>query len=157
MNTSTVQYNLSGFSIGVCGCSNEDSRALACECWGESLSETDCCADSVVAYHITTGKVNGERFEGLTVVRIIRDRAQSSDSLLYLDEKATLVQRQLLSDAFQGRLGGNLADIARAMPCSEVKVAPISYSQQGKRASLKLGSFQVRQSMPQVEFSFATS
>jgi hypothetical protein len=130
-------YSLDGTFMQACSC-----MAL-CPCWiGEDPDGGKC--DTFNAYHIDQGQINGVDVSGLTLV----DVAQIPGNILagnwrlviYVDNKATAEQQEAILNAFGGKLGGPLADLAglvgevvRSYPI------PIEYRVEGGKGNLRVG------------------
>jgi hypothetical protein len=122
----TAGYQLTGTLLEVCSCDT------LCPCWiGEDPDQGTC--DSVVAYQISEGKVRGVDVSGLSVVDVCKIPGNVLEGnwrvVVFVDERATDEQAEALLDAFTGKLGGPLADLAGLVgEVLEVKRAPISHS-----------------------------
>jgi hypothetical protein len=122
----TAGYQLTGTLLEVCSCDT------LCPCWiGEDPDQGTC--DSVVAYQIAEGKVRGVDVSGLSVVDVCKIPGNVLEGnwrvVVFVDERATDEQAEALLDAFTGKLGGPLADLAGLVgEVLEVKRAPISHS-----------------------------
>jgi len=103
-------YKLEGDLLEVCDCN------VLCPCWiGEDPDNGTC--QSALAYRIEKGEIEGLDVSGLVVgvaafipgnvlkgnLRVIR----------YVDDKASPAQEKALLDAFRGKLGGPLAQLAQ--------------------------------------------
>lgn len=122
-----MTYSLEGHTLGVCGCKVLDPtwhKTMSCLCSGDS-SKQSCC-DSFVAHRIGVGTIDNESVASLILVRLLHDDEQSST--LYLDDRSTSRQRELLIAAFTGRLGGRLSDISLVLPILRaIWLAPMRY------------------------------
>jgi len=103
-------YQLEGSLLEVCSCD------VLCPCWiGEDPDQGTC--DSVVAYHFDKGSINGVDVSGLTLVGVVNIPGNILEGnwrqLVYLDEDASDEQAEAIFDAFTGKLGGPLADLAQ--------------------------------------------
>ena len=102
-------YQLKGSLLEVCSCD------VLCPCWiGEDPDQGTC--DSVVAYHFDSGTINGVDVSGLTLVVVVNIPGNILEGnmrqLVYVDDQASEEQAQAMLDAFTGKLGGPLADLA---------------------------------------------
>lgn len=139
-------YKLIGQSIGSCGCRIE----INCACWDQS---TAC--DSFVAYHIESGNVQSVSVNSLTIARWIQEANQTS--ILMIDDRATSEQITQLVQAFNGSLGGILADINLALPlCQSVNVFPIQYKPQQGFAQLWMGGSCIREKNRSKPFTYSS-
>jgi hypothetical protein len=105
----TRRYVLEGTLLEACNCD------VLCPCWiGEDPDNGTC--DSFVAYHIDKGTVGDTDVSGLTLVVVAHIPGNilkgNFRAVHLIDDRATPEQRAALSDAFMGRLGGPLADLA---------------------------------------------
>jgi hypothetical protein len=103
-------YQLEGSLLEACSCS------VLCPCWiGEDPDHGTC--DSFNAYHFERGTIGGVDVTGLSAVTVNRipGNVLTSGSwrqVLFIDERANEAQFQAIRSAFQGELGGPLADLA---------------------------------------------
>jgi hypothetical protein len=102
-------YQLEGSLLEVCSCN------VLCPCWiGEDPDQGTC--DAVVAYHFDTGTINGVDVGGLSLVGVVNIPGNVLEGnwrqLVYVDEQASDEQADAILDAFSGKLGGPLADLA---------------------------------------------
>ncbi|EWH01682.1 DUF1326 domain-containing protein [Halomonas sp. BC04] len=110
MNTATEQgYRLEGTMLEICSC------AVSCPCFiGEDPDGNECFG--VIAFNLEQGEARGVDVSGLTLVNVahIPGNALAGEwrSVLLVDKQASDVQCDALLDAFGGKLGGPLADLA---------------------------------------------
>jgi len=126
MATATdVGYQLEGSLLEVCSCD------VLCPCWiGEDPDQGTC--DSVVAYHLAKGVIRGVDVGGLTLVSAVNIPGNVLEGnwrqLVFIDDKATDEQADAMLDAFSGKLGGPLADLAQLIgEVVAVERAPVSH------------------------------
>ena len=124
--TTTAGYQLVGSLLEVCSCET------LCPCWiGEDPDQGTC--DSVVAYQISEGTIRGVEVDGLTIVDVCKIPGNVLEGnwrvIVFVDDRATDEQMEALLDAFTGKLGGPLADLAELVgEVVEVRRAPIEHS-----------------------------
>lgn len=118
-------YALEGTILEACSCN------ILCPCWvGEDPDNGTC--DAILAYHIDRGEIRGADVSGLTwaLVGHIPGNILEGNftNVFFVNEEATPEQLQALTDAFRGRLGGALADLA-ALTGTDLGVyqVPIDY------------------------------
>ncbi len=105
-----VVYSLEGTLLEACSC------GILCPCWvGEDPDEGSC--DAYNAYHFDRGTIRGVDVSGLSFVRVVRIPGNvltpgSWRQVVFVDDRATDEQFQAIMDAYEGRLGGPLADLA---------------------------------------------
>lgn len=102
-------YRLAGQEIEACDCSS------ICPCvFGEEPEHGSCVG--VLARHITEGEIAGVDVGGLTWLEVFQSPGHQlkggTNKLVYVDRGASLDQLSALRDAFHGRLGGPLAELA---------------------------------------------
>jgi hypothetical protein len=102
-------YRLEGQEIEACDC------ASLCPCvFGDAPEHGSCLG--VLARHITKGKIAGTDVAGLTWLEVFLSPGHQleggTQKLVYVDADASLDQLSALRDAFHGRLGGPLAELA---------------------------------------------
>lgn len=106
---SSAGYRLEGTLLEVCSCD------VLCPCWiGEDPDQGTC--QSVVAYNLDTGVIRGVDVSGLSLVGVVHIPGNVLEGnwrqLIYVDERASDEQMEAMLDAFGGKLGGPLADLA---------------------------------------------
>jgi hypothetical protein len=102
-------YQLEGTLLEVCSCD------VLCPCWiGEDPDQGTC--DAVIAYHFDKGTIRGVDVSGLSLVGVAHIPGNVLEGnwreLVFVDEKASDEQTDAILDAFTGKLGGPLADLA---------------------------------------------
>lgn len=120
-----MAYELEGTLLEVCNCN------ILCPCWvGEDPDNGTC--DSVMAYHIDKGNVNGLDLSGRTIALMVHIPgnvlAGNWKALVYVDDGASDEQYKAILDVWTGKLGGPAADVAGLI--GEVlgaERAPITY------------------------------
>jgi hypothetical protein len=120
-----LAYDLEGSLLEACDC------GTLCPCWiGEDPDGGTCQA--VVAYHLNRGTINGVDVSGLSFVDVSfipgNILAGNFTVVVFIDERASEEQERALLDAFTGKLGGPLADLAQLVgEILAVKRAAISH------------------------------
>jgi len=105
-----VVYDLQGSLLEACSC------AVLCPCWiGQDPDEGTC--DAVNAYHFDVGTIRGVDVSGLSIVNVVQIPGNvlapgSWRVACFVDDRASDEQLLAILDAYQGRLGGPLADLA---------------------------------------------
>jgi len=133
-----VIYSLQGTLLEACSCN------VLCPCWIGEDPDTGTC-DAFVAYHYDKGEINGVDVSGLTMVGVAKIPGnvlapKSWKILLLIDDRATDAQLNALVDAYSGKLGGPLADIAALIgEVLGVERAPINHEVKGGAGSLRVG------------------
>jgi hypothetical protein len=130
-------YQLQGTLLEACNCD------VLCPCWiGEDPDNGTCSA--VIAYNLDSGSIRGVDVSGLTfaAVGFIPGNVLAGNwkEVLFVDDRATDEQAEALLDAFTGKLGGPLADLAQLIgEVLEVRRAPISHEIAEGRGTLNVG------------------
>jgi hypothetical protein len=121
----------------------------ACDC--DTLCP--CCADenpsngscnSIFAYHIDRGQISGVDVGNLTVLAVVYSpgtmAAGNWRRAILVDDKGSREQLVAIGDAFEGRLGGPLADLS-ALVKEHVGVfeAPMIFQASGGKGSFSVG------------------
>jgi len=133
-----MAYDLEGRLLEVCTCK------VLCPCWiGEDADGGTC--DAVVSYRVDKGKVRDVDVSGLTLasaVHIPGNILQGNWKVaVFVDEKASSAQYDALIDAFSGKLGGPLAELAKLFgEIVGVHRAPISFEVSEGKGNLRIGS-----------------
>jgi hypothetical protein len=133
-----VVYDLQGTLLEACSC------GVLCPCWiGEDPDGGSC--DAFVAYHFDAGMIRGVDVAGLSLVNVVKIPGNvltpgSWKIAMFVDERATDQQQQALVDAYTGKLGGPLADLAGLVgEVVDVRRAPISHEIRGGTGELRIG------------------
>jgi hypothetical protein len=130
-------YQLEGTLLEVCSCD------VLCPCWiGEDPDQGTC--DAVVAYNLDKGTIRGVDVSGLSLVSAVNIPGNVLEGnwrqLVYIDDKATDEQADAMLDAFSGKLGGPLADLAQLIgEVVAVERAPMSHEIVDGAGVLKVG------------------
>jgi hypothetical protein len=130
-------YQLEGTLLEVCSCD------VLCPCWiGEDPDGGVC--DSVVAYNLDKGTIRGVDVSGLTLVSAVNIPGNVLEGnwrqLVMIDDKASDEQAEAMLDAFSGKLGGPLADLAQLIgEVVGVERVPIDHEIVDGAGTLKVG------------------
>jgi hypothetical protein len=133
-----VVYDLRGTLLEACSC------GVLCPCWiGQDPDQGTC--DAVTAYHFDAGTIRGVDVSDLSVVNVVQIPgnilAGGWRVVIFVDERATDEQLAAILDAYQGRLGGPLADLAGLVgDVLAVERAPIVHQTRGGTGVLEVGS-----------------
>ncbi len=104
-----MAYDLRGDLIEACSC------GAPCPCWVGDDPDGGLC-QSFTGYHVREGTVGDVDVSGLTLVSLVQIpgnvAAGNWREVMFVDQRASDEQFTALMDAFQGRLGGPLADLA---------------------------------------------
>jgi hypothetical protein len=133
-----MAYQLEGRLLEVCNCE------VLCPCWIGEMPDNGTC-DSVNAYHIDRGVVNGVDVSGHTFAVIAHIPGNALDGnwkiVAFVDDEASPEQRDAILSAFTGELGGPLADVAQLVgEVVAVEQTPISFEVVDGKGTLKIGS-----------------
>ena len=132
-----MAYQLEGSLLEVCDCN------VLCPCWiGEDPDNGTC--DSIVAYHFDKGTIEGVDVSGLTLASVAHIPGNVLKGgykiVVFVDDQATPQQHQALLNAFSGKLGGPLAEMAELVgETVGVERAPITFTVEGGKGTLKIG------------------
>jgi hypothetical protein len=117
---------------------------VICPCWlGGDPDGGEC--KGILAYYIENGTVDGADVGGHTLVALAHipgNILQGNWKVrLYIDDQASPAQRDALVDAFSGKLGGPLADIAQMVgQVTGVEQVPIRFRMTETDAALEVGA-----------------
>jgi hypothetical protein len=133
-----MAYQLQGSLLEVCTC-----RVL-CPCWVGEDPDNDTC-DSVNSWHIERGTIDGVDVSGLTVATLNHIPGNVLKGnwriLIFIDDKATDAQQEALVNAFTGKLGGPMADLAQLYgEVVAVQRVPITFETHGGQGHLQVGA-----------------
>ena len=133
-----MAYTLEGSILEVCDCK------VLCPCWiGEDPDNGTC--DSVIAYHVDTGGIEGVDVSGLTMAMVAHIPGNVLNgnfrTMTFVDDRASIEQEQALLMAFAGKLGGPLEDLSKLVgEMVGVERAPITFDVQGGKGTLRIGT-----------------
>ncbi len=133
-------YNLVGTLLEACSCN------VLCPCWIGENPDTGSCA-AFLAYHFDKGEIRGIDVSGRSMVGVMQIPGnvlvpKSWKALFFIDDKATDEQMNAILDAYSGKLGGPLADLAQLVgEVLGVERAPITHTVRGGAGELKVGTF----------------
>ena len=134
-----MAYEIEGRLLEVCTCN------VLCPCWvGEDPDYKTC--DTTIAWGIETGAIEGVDVSGLTVAvsahipgNILTPK--SWKAVVFVDDRATPEQEQVMLRLFTGQLGGAVADLAGLIgEVVAVERAPITYTVEGGKGRISIGS-----------------
>ena len=130
-------YVLDGTLLEACSCGGP------CPCWVGDVPDGGRC-DSVNAYHIDRGRVGGVDVSNLSFVQVNQIPgnvlAGNWRAVFYIDDKATPAQQEAILNAFGGKLGGPLADVAGLVgERVAVHFVPIEHRVEGGKGTLRVG------------------
>ena len=134
-----MAYSLEGTLLEVCTCN------ILCPCWVGEDPDGDGTCDSVMAWHVDQGTVNGTGVSGRTVAVVTHIPGNVLKGnwkvALFVDDKASDQQNQALLDVWTGKLGGPVADLAGLIgEVVSVERVPITYELNEGKGNLKIGS-----------------
>ena len=132
-----MAYQLEGSSLEACACE------VNCPCW--SGYENDGCS-TVLLWHIASGTIEGVDVSGCDVAIVVGIPCSSAakqgatSATLYVGDEATPEQEGALLNAWTGRLGGPVADLAQVFgEVSGAERASITFSVDGGKGTLAIG------------------
>ena len=130
-------YDVEGSLLEACSC------GAPCPCWiGEDPHGGKC--DAFLAYRIDRGAIRGVDVAGIgfaLVVQIPGNVLKGNWKIaVYMSDKAKPAQKQAILDAWTGKLGGPLADLAQLVgEVCGVHDAPVEFRMEGGKGTLKIG------------------
>jgi hypothetical protein len=134
---SKPKYKVEGSLLEACSC------GAPCPCWiGEDPHGGTC--DAFLAYRIDKGTIGGVDVSGIPFALICQIPGNVLKGnwkvVVYMSNKAKPAQKQAILDAWTGKLGGPLADLAKLV--GEVKGvydAPIQFKLNKGKGTIKIG------------------
>src|SRR5829696_8243965 len=131
-----MAYQLEGKALEACMCEGY------CPCW--SGYENEGCG-TVLSWHIDNGTIEDVDVSGCAVAVVanvvcsVSDQG-AADATLYVDEEATPEQEEALLNAWTGKLGGPVADLAQLFgEVTGKERAPITFKVDGGTGTLAIG------------------
>lgn len=134
----TVVYDLEGTLLEACSC------AVLCPCWVGADPDGGSC-ESVNAYWFERGIIRGIDVSGLSFISVCHIPgnvlvAGTWRVVSFVDDRASDEQFQAIIDAYHGRLGGPLSDLAALVgEVVAVERAPIAHQIRGGNGTLRIG------------------
>jgi hypothetical protein len=132
-----MAYQLEGDLLEVCDCN------VLCPCWiGEDADNGTC--DAIVAWNAESGTVDGTDVSGLTLAVVAHIPGNillgNWKVALFVDDRSTKEQQEALVNAWSGKLGGPLADMAKLIgEVVSVQRAPITFEIHEGKGTLLIG------------------
>jgi hypothetical protein len=133
-----VVYDLQGTLLEACSC------LAVCPCWVGQDPDGGSC-DAFNAYRFQHGTIRGVDVSGLSFINVVHIPGNvlapgSWQVVSFVDDRASDEQFQAILDAYHGRLGGPLADLAGLVgEVLAVKRAPIVHETREGGGSLRIG------------------
>jgi hypothetical protein len=130
-------YDLRGDLIEACSC------MAPCPCWVADDPDGGSC-NSFTGYHIREGHSRGVDLGGTTLISLVQIpghvHAGNWREVLFVSDTVSDEQFDALLDAFQGRLGGPLADLAGLITerVAQHRV-PIEYTIEDGKGTVRVG------------------
>lgn len=142
-------YQIEGTLLEACSCK------APCPCWVGEDADGGVC-DAFLAYRIDKGAIKGVDCSGVSfalVVRIPGNILQGNwELVVYMSDKAKPEQKQAILDAWTGKLGGPLADLAKLVgKVHGVHDAPIEFRVEKGKGTIKVGKFVDAEMAPYVD------
>jgi hypothetical protein len=131
-------YSLDGTHLQACSCT------APCPCDIGDDPDGGACQDTV-AYHIDQGQINGVDVSGLSLIQVVQIPgnilAGNWRIVLFIDDKATPEQQAAILSAFNGELGGPLAELAQ-LAGEVIAGSPVSieFKVEGGKGTLRAGN-----------------
>ncbi len=132
-----TRYSLEGRLLEVCDCD------ILCPCWVGGDADNGTC-DAIVGWHVDKGISQGVDVSGLTLALAVHIPGNILEGnwkvMAYIDEAATGPQQEALVNAFTGKLGGPLADLAQLIgEVVGLEAVPIHFQVEHGRGTIKVG------------------
>jgi hypothetical protein len=149
MSTATSTYTMDGTLLEACSCGGP------CPCWlGDDPDGGHC--EAFLAYHVDKGTIGGVDVAGTSLVSIVQIPgnvlAGNWRVVSYINDTASPEQRQAVFDAFTGKLGGPLADLAQLVgERVAVYAAPIEHRVVDGKGTLSVGTVLRSEMAPYVD------
>jgi len=134
------KWSLSGMFYDICSCN------VPCPCWwGISKPTKNGTCEFFQAFHIKTGQHGKTNFSGLSVIMAGHFSGVVLEGNwhvgLYIDDKASEAQRQVLVSIFSGEVGGVPGEVKGFIgEVKGVKYVPIHYHDHGNLFHWELGN-----------------
>ncbi|MBU2713818.1 DUF1326 domain-containing protein [Zooshikella harenae] len=131
-------YKLEGKLLEVCDCN------ILCPCWVGEDPDGDTC-NTIIAWHIDQGAVNGLDVSGLTVAVTAHIPGNIMEGnwrvVMYVDDQSSEQQADALLSVYKGELGGPVADLVKLIgDVVAVERAPIEFKVLDGKGTIRIGS-----------------
>jgi hypothetical protein len=139
-SAASLAYDLQGTLLEACSC------GVLCPCWVGEDPDLGYC-DAFMAYHFDSGTIRGVDVSGLSVVNVVQIPGNvltpgSWKIAVFVDERASDEQLEAIVDAFGGKLGGPLADLAGLVgEVVDVKRTAINHEIRDGKGTIRAGDF----------------
>ncbi len=133
-----MAYRLEGRLLEVCTCD------VLCPCWVGADPDGGTC-DGTLSWHFDKGKIDGVDVSGLTLAILCHIPGNilkgNWRAVVFMDEKASPQQEEAILNAFTGKLGGPIAELAQLIgEVVAVERAPITFEVEKGKGRLRIGS-----------------
>lgn len=131
-------YEVEGSLLEACSC------GAPCPCWiGEDPHGGTC--DAFLAYRIDRGTIQGVDVSGVPFALVVQIPGNVLKGgwrvAVYMSDRATPRQKQAILDAWTGKLGGPLADLAQLVgEVVGVHDAPVEFRLERGKGTLRVGT-----------------
>ncbi len=135
-----MAYDFEGSLLEVCTCN------ILCPCWVAEDPDGDGTCDAAWGYRVDKGTIEGVDVSGVVFGTMNHIPGNVLDGnwrvVFFIDEKATKEQEEALLNAFTGKLGGPLADLAQLVgEVITVERVPITFDLVEGKGKLKIGQY----------------
>jgi hypothetical protein len=144
-----ANYEIEGSLLEACSC------GAPCPCWiGEDPHGGKC--DAFLAYRIEKGSIKGVDVSGVAfaIVALVPGNILKGNwkIAIYMSDKATPGQKQAILDAWTGKLGGPLADLANLIgEVRGIHDASVDFRLEKGKGTLKVGQCVEAEMTPYVD------
>lgn len=144
-----ANYEIEGSLLEACSC------GAPCPCWiGEDPHGGTC--DAFLAYRIEKGSIKGVDVSGVAfaIVALVPGNILKGNwkIAIYMSDKATPAQKQAILDAWTGKLGGPLADLAQLIgEVRGIHDASVDFRLEKGKGTLKVGQCVEAEMVPYVD------
>ena len=131
-----MAYQLEGSSLEACTCE------ASCPCWAGYEPNESC--ETVLSWRIDNGIIEGVDVSDRAVAVVASVPCSAlpqgaASATIYVDDEATPRQEEALLNAWTGRLGGPVADLARLFgEVAGIERALITFSVDGGKGTLRI-------------------
>jgi len=133
-----MAYELEGRLLEVCTC------AAVCPCWvGQDPDGGHC--EGLLAWHMDKGAIEGVDVAGCTVAGLVNIPGNvlkgNWKAAIYVNDGASVAQKDALLKVYTGKLGGPVAELASLIgEVVGVESVPITFTVKGGKGAVRIGS-----------------
>jgi hypothetical protein len=134
-----MSYQLEGRLLEVCTCN------ILCPCWAGGDADNDGTCQSIVAWHIDKGTIDGVDVGNRTMALLVHIPGNILKGnwrvVAIVDDKCTPQQQDAILAVWTGQRGGPVADLAKLVgEVVGVERVPVTFTVEGGKGRVQIGT-----------------